>query len=349
MFANLTKEKMFFVEHLSLMLRGGVSISEALSILKKELRSGNFKKAIDDVYQKVLAGERLAKGLESHPKIFNNFFCGIVRVGEESGTLEENLKYLSSQLREEFEMKKKIKGALIYPSLVVSLAIIIAFFVSFFVLPKVIGLFQFLEIKLPLATQILITSTYFFKKYWFFLISLILFLTFFLRAFLILRPVRFYFDKIIFFLPFLSPIFSHLNLARFARTLQILLKSGVPVLEALEICIVTIPNEFYKRNLTDIKLGLERGEKISDGLKKIPRLFPSTFSQMVAVGENAGSLEESLLELAEFHEREFDSFLKSLTAILEPMMLILVGFFVAFVVFAIITPIYQFTGELRFR
>ena len=147
----------------------------------------------------------------------------------------------------------------------------------------------------------------------------------------------------------LIEILRNLNLARFSRTFYTLLKSGMPILDALDICIETHPNEVFKKNLNFVKLRVERGEKMSQGQKEFPKIFPSVFSQMVAIGEKSGTLEESFLYLANFYEEEIDSTLKNLSGILEPILLILVGAFVAFIAISIIIPIYRFVGFLRFR
>jgi len=346
---SLAKEKIFFTQHLFLMIKGGTPISEALDILKKETKSRTFKRVLDDILKRILAGESLTKSFARYPKIFDRFYQSIVKIGEESGNLEENLKYLTSQLRSEYEMKQKIRGVLIYPAIIVFVALFIAFFIIFFILPKIINLFQVLEISLPLATRVLISGTTFLKKNLFFLIFLIIFLILILKILLRLKFFKLFFDKISLSLPIFGQIQKNLNLVRFSQNFYILLKSGVPILESLEICSQYLPNEVLKRNLISVKIDVERGEKISQGLKKFPKFFPLIFSQMVSVGEKTGSLEESYLYLAKFYQQEVDSTLKAFSSLLEPILLILVGIFVGFIALAIITPIYRFTGALRFR
>jgi len=349
MFFVSQKEKMFFTEHLFLMIKGGTPLTEALEVLKSAAKSQTFKKALNDILKRILEGESLSKSMERHPRIFNKFFQSIVKVGEESGTLEENLKYLSSFLQSEYSLKRKIIGALIYPLLIIVIALIIVSIITFFILPNLLSLFQALEIKLPLATRILIGSAAFIQKYWIFILGG--FSLFFLiwKIFQRIKSIQFYFHKITLFLPFFGGINKNRNLADFSRTFYTLLKSGMPILEALNICIDTLQNGVYRKNLGLVRLGVERGEKISQGLKRFPETFPTVFSQMVLVGERTGGLEESFLHLAEFHEKELDSTVKNLSNLLEPVLLILVGLFVAFIVLAIITPIYQFTSGLRIR
>jgi len=343
------KEKMFFTDHLSLMIKGGIPLAEALEVLKNEAKSRAFRKALKDILKGTLEGENLSKGLGRHPRIFNKFFQNIVKVGEGSGTLEENLKYLSSFLESEYSLRKKIVGALIYPLIIMGIALVVVLVITFFILPKLLNLFGALEVQLPLATRILLGTGSFLREYWFLILVGTVFLFSVYKILHHIKFTRFYFHKSTLFLPLFGKINQNRNLAVFSRTLYTLLKSGVPILDSLNICIETLPNEVYKKDLSSVRAGIERGEKISQGLKKSSKTFPSIFSQMVLVGERTGSLEESMLHLAKFYEGEIDTTVKNLSGTLEPVLLILVGLFVAFVAVAIITPIYQFTTGFHVR
>jgi len=348
------KEKMFFAEHLSLMIKGGIPIGEALQTLQSETRSRRLKKALDAIIGRVLEGEKLEKGFEKYPQIFDRFFRNVVRVGEESGTLEESLRYLALQLRKDYELKRDITGALLYPVLVMMVAIVIVFVVMFFVLPKIIPLFYALQQigvagEIPFATKLLISTSSFLKDFWHLLVF-----TFFILIllFFILRKIPFlkwYIDKTFLSLPFLGEISKNLSLARLSRHLYTLLKSGMPLLEALELSAFSLSNEIYKKNIMKVRTGVERGEKISSGLKKNPRHFPPIFSEMILVGEKTGSLEESFFYLARFYEREVDIALKNISTIIGPVLLIFVGVFIVFVALSTIIPIYRFIGEIRVR
>lgn len=343
------KEKMFFVENLSLMIKGGIPIAEALETLKQEVKSKTFKKALDDILKRILEGGTLSEAMSSYPKIFDKFFENVIKLGEESGTLQENLRYLALHLRKDYEMKKNIRGAMIYPAIIVIVGLIIAFTVTFFILPKITDLLKILGVELPLATKILINSSSFLKENLILIISGLIFVILIFKFILKLKFIKFYFDKTSLSLPIFGQVFRNLSLARFSRFSYTLFKSGMPVLEALKISSDSLPNEVYKKNLTSVRLEVERGGKISQGLKNFPKVFPLTFCQMISIGEKTGALEESFLYLARFYEREVSSVLKNLSAILEPILLILVGVFVGFIALAIITPIYRFTGSLRFR
>jgi len=343
---NFQKEKMLFAEHLSLLIKGGTTLNEALEILKEESKSRAFKKALENISKRILEGESLNKSLARYPKIFNKFFQNVVKVGEESGTLEENLKYLSVCLKNQHSLKKKLLGALMYPVIVITLALVIVLATTLFVLPRLFSLFSVLEVQLPLSTKILLGTGGFLQKYWIFLIVIFIFLFLIYKIFNYIKITRFYLHRIIFFMPFFGTTNKNSNLAEFSRIFFTLLKSGVPILEALDICNETITNEVYKKYLKLVRAGVERGEKLNQSFKAFPRVFPSIFSQMILVGEKSGTLEESMSYLAEFYEEEADSALKNFSVILEPILLILVGLFVAFIALSIITPIYQFTSNL---
>jgi type IV pilus assembly protein PilC len=349
MFSDLLKEEIFFTQNLYLMIKGGLSISESLETLREETKSKAFKKTLKDVLKRVLEGETLHQSIARHPKIFNQFFQSIIRIGEESGTLEDNLKYLSTQLKAEYEIKKKVEGALIYPAIVVLLALVIAFFTSLFILPRVMNLFLALRIQLPLATRILISATTFFKKNWLWIIVGIILIIILFKLLKKLKLFKYYFDKITLSLPFFGRISKNFNLARFAQNSYTLLKSGIPILESLEICIQNTSNEVFKDSLSLVKLEVEKGGPMSLGLKSYPKNFPPIFSQMILIGEKSGSLEDSFLYLSSFYQEEVDSILKNLSVILEPVLLILVGIFVGFIALAIITPLYKFTGSIKFK
>lgn len=340
---------MLFAEHLSLMIKGGIPIADALNTLKNEARARTFKKTLDQILKRILEGESLSRAMGRHPKIFDKFYQDIVRIGEESGTLEENLKHLALKLRKDYEMQKKVRGALIYPAIILVMTLVIALTVAFFILPKITNLFQLLEIELPLATKILISTVSFFQENWLAIFFGIILIILIFQVLLRLKFIKFYLDRASLSLPLFGQIFKNLNLAFFSRTFYTLLKGGVPLIETLEISAKTQPNQVYQQNLIRVQAEVERGEKISKVLKIFPKTFPPVFSEMVLVGEKAGTLEESLLYLAEYYEKEMDSTLKNLSGILEPVLLILVGILVAFVAIAIIIPIYRFTGQLRFR
>ncbi len=331
------------------MIKGGFLVSEAIDVLKDEVRSKSLKKALEDILRRILSGESLNKGLSRHPNVFSPFYQSIIRIGEESGTLEDNLQYLAGQIQADYDIKKKVKGAMAYPIIVVILAIALAMSVTIFILPKLLNIFTILDVKLPLSTRILIASVTFTQKYWFVLIGGIILLVFAIKFLRRTLFFRYYFDRFVISLPVFGPITKNIILSRFAQSFYTLLKSGVPTLESLEIISKTVTNEVFRRDILLLKLEVEKGGRISQSLKTFKKTFPVVFAQMVSVGEKSGSLENSFRYLAKFYQKEVNSSLKTLVGVLEPVLLIFVGLFVAFISLSIILPIYQFSGSLKLR
>lgn len=343
------KEKMFFAEHLSLMLKGGASLAEVLEVLRAEAKSKTLKKALADILKRTLEGESLHASLGRHPRIFNAFFRNIVKVGEESGTLEENLKYLSESLSNDYSLGRKVLGALIYPFFIILVAVVVIIVVVFFVLPKILNLFRGLGVQLPLSTRILVGSAVFIQKYWFVFLAVLILTPIIYKVLQKNKSFKLFSHNRMLHLPFFGPIVKNVMLARFSRTFFTLTKSGIPILEAFDICIDTLPNEAYRQKLSIVRRNIEKGERVSESVKKFPSFFPPMFIEMLVVGERSGSLEDSLLYLASFYEREVDNSLKNVANIIEPVLLIFVGVFVAFVVLAIVLPIYKFTAGIKIR
>lgn len=341
------KEKLFFAEHFFLMLKSATPLAEALDILQKEARSRAFKKILKDVLARVKEGESLGKSLGRYRKTFGDLFIRVIRVGEESGSLEENLHQLSIAIKSEYSLKKRLAGALIYPVLILTIAVVVISGIMIFVLPRLMGFFKAFNLQLPLATKVLLAVSSFLTQNWPMVLVGLIILVLSLKLLLRISIIKLYIHKNILSAPVLGQVEKNKNLARFARDFYTLYKSGVPLMEVLAMCQKTVSNEAFKRHIDYVIEGVGRGEKISDGLKKAPKLFPPVFSQMVLIGEKTGSLEESMLYLAEFYESEVDSTVKDLSSLLEPVLLIFVAGFILFIALAIILPIYKVTSSIE--
>jgi len=349
MFSVSQKEKILFAEHLSLMIKGGIPLSEALETLKDEAKSQRFKKVLSEVIKRVLEGESLNKSLVRYPNVFSNFFCNVIKIGEESGTLEENLKYLSSYLQGQYSLRRRIIGALLYPMIIIMVALCVVLIVTLFIFPKLHTLLLALDIPLPFTTQLFLALVGFFEQYWLLIIGGVFFYFLIIRIFQTIPVARFYLHKRNLLIPVLGEVEKNRNLAEFSRILYTLLKSGLPILNSLDICIEVLPNEVYRKSLLSVRSEVERGQTMSHGLKNFPQIFPLIFSQMILIGEKTGSLEESFVYLTQFYDREINSTIQNLSRLLEPVLLILVGLFVVFIALAIIAPIYQFSSALRIQ
>lgn len=342
-------EKVNFTKHLSLMLKAGLTLNESLKILKDQTTSLQFKKIFSHLIKVVEGGETLSAGLAHYPRIFSDFYINVVRAGEKSGALEENLEHLALQLMKDFELRRRVTSAMAYPLVVLSATLILGVSLSLFVFPKLARLFKTFKVELPLLTRMLLVVTDFLEHWAIYAGLAAIVLIFILRWILRLKVIRPYWHKFILYLPLFGKIARNLNLARFARGLGSLLKSGLPIIQSLEIAANTLNNYSYKFVLKKAKIEVEKGEKISKALSLYSLLFPPMVFQMIAVGEKTGRLEETLFYLAEFYEDEVDIATKNLSTILEPVLLIVIGVVVGGVALAIITPLYQLTASLKIR
>lgn len=339
-------ERVVFAKHLSLMVKSGVAISEALKILYQSSQ-GKFKETIGEVYNSVKAGRSLSISLGRYPKIFSDFFVGAIYAGESSGTLGESLENVANELRKEKELDDKIKGALLYPIIILVAAFGMSLFLAFYILPKIIPLFEGMKMKLPWTTRLLISFSHLVEKYGsVMIVGILVFIVLFIWV-LRQKFSKPFFHKIWLTLPVVNPIIRQANLARFSRTLGTLLASGLNIVEALNITAKSTTNFYYRETLFKVSKGVSKGNKLSINLVKYKDFFPDMLIRMVAVGEESGKLEDTLLYLADFYELEVDNSTKNLSIVIEPILLIAIGLGVGFLALSIITPIYGITGNVK--
>ena len=339
-------QKVTFAKHLAVMLKSGLTITEALEIVYGQAE-GKLRKIIGKIKTSVDAGNSLSSSLGKFPKIFPPIFVNTVYVGESSGTLDENLDNLAGHLKKDKELLDKIKGAMVYPMIVLSLAFVLAMAISFVVLPKITPLFKGLGMDLPLSTKVLIAFSDIIQKQGKILfpaiVGSVIFIVWIFRQ-NFFKPVA---DYLILHTPIIKHISRNKNLTIFSSTLGTLLKSGLNIDEALRITKDTIDNYYYKRALDDLAKKAQLGTKISENLSRHKKYFPSLMVSMVKIGENSGRLEEVLAYLADYYETEVNNATKTLSTAIEPLLLIFIGLMVGGLAIAIITPIYKMTGNVQ--
>lgn len=341
-------EKFFFTKNLAVMLKSGIPISEVFGTLEEQAKSGTFKKILKKVKEDVSRGQSLEKGLSPYPKVFDQFYLSLIKVGERSGTLEESLIYLIDQMQKEKELRQKVQGAMLYPLIVLFATGAIGFVLAFFILPQIIDLFESLNVELPITTKILIFVARLFKDRGLVIIpssigALVLFL-----ALLQTRLVKPRWHALVLRLPIFGKLLQHISLATLARNLGIMLKSGLTITSALETSAQIERNLVYRKDLAKIAEEVRKGKSIEEILMENKfKEFPLFMIRMVGVGERSGNLEENLGYLGSYFEEEVDAVTKNLATILEPVLLITIGGIVAFVALSIISPIYQVTGSIR--
>ncbi|MEK9174418.1 MAG: type II secretion system F family protein [Patescibacteria group bacterium] len=336
------QEKMIFARHLALMIRAGFSLNKALETLSRQTKNKYFATALKNISGRVVAGENFSQAISTYPNIFSDIFVSMAKVGEASGKLEGTLRLVTLHLKREYMLKRKVRGALVYPVIIILAMLAVGAVMMAFVLPQLATTFSELNVPLPLSTQIIFSVSNFMSRYWYFLIFAVAVgsyaVYFFLRQTALGRKaVNLFLLKT----PLFSDITKKINSARFARTLSSLLLSGIQLNESIRITSDTLTNYFYKKAVIETVAEIEKGKTLSSLLVKHPKLFPPVVTEMVAVGEETGSLTGILRELARFFESEVSIATKSLSAVIEPIIMIFVGLAVGIFALSIIQPIYS--------
>lgn len=339
-------QKALLAKHLAVMLRSGLTITEALSIAG-ESTFGKMRSALVGVLASIEKGRSLSESFAQYPRVFPSLFIQTIYAGESSGTLSENLETIAEQLEKEKELTEKIQGAMVYPAVILTAAFILGMCMAFFILPKITPLFEGLRIQLPPTTRALIGFSHFIEiwGWWLFggIAGAVVILTWFVRQ-PMSHPVTHW---LVLHLPIVKRVSYGANIARFCRTLGTLLKSGVNIDEAIGITRNSQGNYYYASALHHISARVRKGGKLSESLDEYPHLFPIIVTRMVRVGEESGRFEETLFYLANFYEAEVDTATKSLSTAIEPLLLIIIGVLVGGLALSIITPIYEITGNIR--
>jgi type IV pilus assembly protein PilC len=337
-----------FCRQFSTMIDAGVSLVRALDVLSTQTQDPKLKKILLDIGEKVEGGESLSRAMQRHPKTFSNLFIGLIKAGEVGGILEESLQRLSTFLEKDVELRRKVKSAMTYPILIAIMSVaIVTFLVSWFV-PQWVAILTDLGIKgdaLPAPTKILIAISDTVSHYMHYVIIGIIVYIICYRAFVQTRFGRRVVDRIKLKLPVFGKLHHKVCLARFSRTMGTLLTSGVPILQAMETVAGTIGNAVMSDALLESRARIREGDRIGDPLEA-SKLFPPMVVHMIAIGEESGSLDFMLQKIADFYEDEVDAAISSLTAAIEPIMIVSLGFVVGFIVVAMFMPLVDVISKL---
>lgn len=340
------KEKLFFIQHLCVMLKAGISLSIALKTLAKQTESKFFAKVLNDISGNVEKGASFAESLKAYTKIFGELFINMIEAGEISGKLEDVLDQLYIQLKKQHELISKIKGALTYPIIIIFAMLGIGTFMIVFIVPKITSMFKELDAELPLPTKILIgvSDTLVNNS----IIASLILIAFVIAFIKILRTYKgkYYFQAMVLKLPVFSPIIKKINLAKFARTVSGLLKTDIMIIKTFQITATILGNLHYRKALEEIGEKIKKGSQINTIIANYPKLFPPVVCQMIAVGEETGELDSILAELADFYENEIDQIMSNLPSIIEPILILILGCGVGAMAVAIVMPMYSITQSI---
>jgi type IV pilus assembly protein PilC len=339
-------ELIIFTRNLSGMLKAGLALSRALSVILKQTRNKKFKEIITDIISQIDTGATFASALSKHPKVFSKLFVSMVSAGEESGNLGPALNEVGMNLYKSHALTKKIKGAMTYPGVILSAMVIIGILMFAYVVPTLASTFKELNVDLPATTKFIIGLGTFFSEYLVFallgVVGLIVGIIYLFKAAFMAK----YIDFVILKLPVIGTMAKELNTARISRTMSSLLLAGVNISRAIEITENVVQNTYYKKTLELTRDKIEKGSPFSAIFAEYTNLYPVMMSEMIEVGEETGKLSDMLLEVASFYEEEIENKTKDLSTIIEPVLMVVIGGGVGFFAISMITPLYSVLNNI---
>lgn len=340
------KDALFFTRYLSTLIESGVNIINSLNIISNQTSNRYLKAVISEIISKIKSGSSLSEGLSFYPHLFPSLYVAMVRTGEVSGNLKDILKNLSDFLEKEEEFKNSLRSALVYPFFVLAVGVLTVSVLLVFVIPRLITMFIDMGQILPLPTRMLINVSGFLHRYIFLIIMIVFVFIFLLRRFRRSVKGKLLWDKLKLKTALIGRIILKIEISRLMRTLALLLKSGMPITVSLEISESVLDNQVLREEIMKFKGEINSGLNLSRSFKD-SKLFPEFVTNIVSIGEETGTLDKSLLRIAGDYETEADRSLKTLARLLEPVIVLIVGLVVGFIVLAMLLPIFQINLIVR--
>lgn len=346
-FSRITlKDVTDFTRQLSDLLESGITIAKALEIMHNQTTNKKLKEVISDIREFCVGGNPLSQALARHPKIFSNLYISMVRSGETGGALENILKRLSDFNEKQLEIRTKIRTALAYPLLMCVVGGGTIIILMTFVIPKMMVLFGDLGQALPLPTQILLGISTAIKNYWYIIIAAVAAIVVAIIKIYSTAEGRLAIDRMKLNAPLFGPLEKKIEIARFSRTLATLLENGVPILEGLSVVSDTISNTIIKTEIDKARAAVREGSSLASGLHA-SAVIPPAAVNMIAIGEEGGHLERSLEKVAQGYERESDEAIKIMMSLMEPILILVLGVIVGFIVISMLLPIFEISFMVR--
>lgn len=339
-------EKMFFARNLAVMLGAGLALTRALEAIMEETSSPKFKKNVNDVLNSVLKGKSFADSLRLHQEIFGDLFINMVEVGEASGKLTLVLGLLSNQMKKDHALQKRVRGAMMYPAVILTALLGIGMLMMIYVVPTLTQTIKELNVPLPVTTVIIIELSDFILKYYLLVIGGALAVIFLFWKLLKTKTGKATFDRLILKVPIFGPLVKKLNTARFCRILYYLITSGLPIVRSLEITSSVLGNTLYQQAARAASSEIQKGIQLNKVLTLYPAIFQPLVTQMISIGEETGKISNMLLRLALFFEEDVSSTTKNLSTIIEPILMIIIGAIVGIFVISMLQPLYSSMGNI---
>jgi len=335
------RNRIQLARNLGNMLSAGLSLGRALSVIERQTTKKGLKTVVQHISSEINRGQSLSEALKQYPAVFSTLFVSMVRAGEESGSLPQSLKTVADQMNSTYLLQKKIRGAMIYPAIIMCVIVLIAILMLIYVVPTLTSVFSELEVDLPWNTQLIITTSAFFRNHTVFALSVIVGLILLLLWARKTDKGKRIIDTTLLHLPVIKNIVRESNSARTGRTLSSLLGSGVEVVQSLEITVDVVQNVHFKEVLSEACDRIKKGEPLSAVFAEHTKLYPVFVGEMVSIGEETGKLGEMLSNIADYYEEEVSQKTKDLSVIVEPVLMIIVGAAVGFFAISMLSPMYS--------
>lgn len=340
------QELIVFTRQLSTMIHAGLPLLEGIKVMINQVENPGFKEVLTEVRDDISGGATFSNALSKHPKIFDEMYVNMVAAGEEAGVLDEILNRITKIKEKDQDTKNRIKSAFTYPVIIIIIAVTVVGFLTTFVFPKFIKLFIQNNVSLPLPTQILFSFSNFVRGYWYVLVAAGIIGVVALKKYRETSKGRYVTDKIILKIPMVGDLVKKVVLGRFARTLATLYSSGVKILEALEIVKKSVTNVVIVNWMSEVQKGVRKGKSLAEPMQKSGN-FPPMLVQMVATGEETGSVSEMLKEIANAYDVEVDYTIKTVTDAIEPLLIVFMGIIVGFTALSLFLPMFDMMSLVK--
>jgi len=341
-----TVEKINFARNLGSMLAAGLALSRALSVLERQTRAPALKEILTDVIAEISRGISLADALARHPHAFPPLFVSMVHAGEQSGTLAEALRIVALQMESSHALERRIKGALIYPSVIIGVMVVIGILMMVFVVPTLMKTFTELEVGLPLATRIVLGASNLIQNHGLLVLLAIVIILIIFHYWHSSQRGKEIIQATVLKLPLIGSLVQEVNAARTARTLASLLSSGVDVVESVNITGRVVQNLHFRAILAQAEEAIKKGQPMSQVFGDNPKMYPLFFAEMVSVGEETGKIGEMLLGVAHYYEDDVEQRTKDMSTVIEPFLMIIIAAAVGFFALAMISPMYSLVNVI---
>ena len=342
-FGPSRKDILHFTSQLAVMVRAGISLQDTLESIAEQSDNDKFRRVLRDLKLRIEEGNSFSQALAEHPQLFSNLYVNMVAAAEASGSLSDMLQKLAEYLDQEADTRSQVKSAMVYPIIIATMAIGVTTFLLCFVLPRFTNIFAGKEHLLPMPTKILMASSAFLRSWWYAIIPSIGAALWGFHYFVSTTTGRLWWDKTKLVLPLISTLCRSLYITRSLHTMGVLTRAGVPILNTLSITAHISGNMLYKRMWLGIHEEVRQGKKIAASLSRY-KLMPSSVVQMIRSGEDSGNMAEVLRDISSFYGRELKTVIKTVTSMIEPIMIVLMGVMVGFIAMSIILPIFKMSS-----